>query len=226
MSFRSWVKHALPYPLTCAIARIINRPFLEDIHRNERIVEYAWVLAHVRGPRIADVGCAGSYFAEMLCFFGEVVGIDPRPTPRVRHPRFRRESKVSYGAPYDTVVCISVLEHLPRTAARQLIWQMLEALTSTGQCLVTVPLSPVVQRFKGYQPYTLSEVYDWPGCDTFSVFRREREGYWKMLNADAVDVHDGADATIEAIVEHLPESTEHQVNAVACVRLTKTDASA
>ena len=196
MSVRQWVKAHLPYSVVCAIARTINRPFLEDIHRNERIVEYAWVLHHVRGPLIADVGCAGSYFAEMLCFFGNVVGIDPRPTPKITHPRFRRETKVSYGAPYDTVVCVSVLEHLPRTAAKQLIWQMVEALAPAGQCLITVPCGRE-RDFRGYQPFTPEEIAQWPG-----------------------------EPQVAVVTRHFGPNQEHRVGHVALVRLVRPSSAA
>ena len=107
---RHWIKSHLPYPVVTAIARAINPPFLADIQRCERLDEYAWVLKHVQGPRIVDVGYAGSYFAQMLTWWGEVTGVDPRDTPHIQSPYFRREWPwVSTG--YDTAVCVSVLEH-------------------------------------------------------------------------------------------------------------------
>ena len=172
MTLRSRVKAALPYPLTCAIARLVNRPFLADIQRSERLVEYAWVLHHVKGPRIADVGYAGSYLAEALCLFGTVVGVDPRETPAITHPHFRREAKLSHGAPYETVVCVSVLEHLPRREAHWLLWQMVESLTPTGQALVTVPCGSE-GPFHGYQPFSEAELEVWPGVQTVQVVTRQ-----------------------------------------------------
>lgn len=221
--WRTRIKQALPYWLTCAISRVINPPLLADLHRSERIVEYAWVLGelgkrHPFGLPILDIGYAGSYLVEMECQFGPVVGVDPRRTPRIAHPQFVHRGPPT-GPPYYppllyTGICVSVLEHLAREEAGKI----LETLGRCQQAFITVPLAPTAHQFKGYRPFTLAEIWDWPGCVEFSVYRRE-DGWWRSLNGAFIGVGMGQDMILEAIVEHLPESSEHQVNAVALVRL-------
>ena len=154
---RTRVKEALPYWLTCAIARALNPTFLADIHRCERLDEYAWVLKHVQGPRIVDVGYAGSYFAQMLTEWGQVTGVDPRDAPHIPCPRFHREWPW-IGTGYDTAVCVSVLEHLSREDAYALVERM---YVRSKQVLITVPYGS--GRFMGYQPFTDEELARFPG---------------------------------------------------------------
>lgn len=188
---RHWIKAVLPYPLVCAVARAINQPFLADVQRSERLTEYAWVLHQVRGPLIADVGYAGSYFAEMLCQVGRVVGIDPRDTPQIAHPNFTRVWPFSWETTggFSTIVCISVLEHLPREEANRLVSQMTHALAPGGRLLITTPTGHEAP-FRGYAPFTRSELDAWGGHVT--VVRR-RPG----------------------------ENQEHDVATVALVRITR-----
>lgn len=223
MDVRNWLKHQLPYWLTCAISRAINPPFLSDLHRSERLVEYAWVLAHLGkyhppGQRIADVGYAGSYLAEAFCQFGPVVGIDPLKTPQITHPRFQASWPFRLSdltpAPY-TGICISVLEHLPREEALEII----DELCQLPQALITVPVAPLATKFRGYTPFTLSEIWDWADEASFEVFRREPEGWWLKIDGAYLGAPEGTLTILNRLVEHLPESTEHRVNAVACVRL-------
>ncbi len=189
-SLRTRVKGWLPFWLTTAIARAINRPWLEPEHRCERLWEYAWVLNNVRGPRIADVGYASSYLAEALCLFGDVDGVDPRDEPRIVHPRFRRLPAGRLSADtYDTIVCISVLEHLSRPVASRLVGEMYAALVPGGQALLTVPCGNE-GPFRGYNPFTTAEIQRWPGY----VEHRAIQRAWRP-------------------------NTEHEVTCVALVRL-------
>lgn len=215
MNIRNTLKHCLPYPITCAIARMVNRPFLEDIHRCERIVEYAWVIRNLRVGRLLDFGCAGSYFTEMLCQFGDVVGCDPRRTPVIAHPRLSYEWPLqSIG--FDTILAVSVLEHhLP---ADEIVKDLLWRLHPKGQLMITVPTSATPLTFHGYRTFTQQDFQRWMlfgqerPCHLGGTFFRRTDRGWEMLNA----------AGHESLLnEQLPDSTEHQVNAVACVRLVK-----
>ena len=203
MTLRTRVKEMLPYWLTCAIARAINRPFLEDIHRSERIVEYAWVLSQVRGPRIMDFGWAGSYFAEMLCQFGTVLGVDPRETPTITHPNFQAVELLSEVADgwSDTIVCVSVLEHLPRWDAQRYGLELVRKLAPGGQLLITVPYGDE-GPFEGYQPFSGLEIARWPGFGGQTIFTRLPTGGWSA-----------------AWSEDPGPNLTHCVRRVACVRL-------
>ena len=224
MVIRSWVKAHLPYPLVLAIARAINRPWMEDLHRTERLTEYTWVLGevaryHQDGDRILDFGYAGGYFDEMLCQFGQVTGIDPRETPPIKHPNFHREWP--WAQPlglYGTIVSISTLEHLP--TARMWVEVMLSALKPGGQLLITIPCGAEPQQFKGYRLWSLRELLFWPNLTEFTIYRREQD-YWQRLDGEFCELAEGVEASHRAISEHLPESTEHQVNGLACLRFVQ-----
>lgn len=172
-SVRHWLKSHLPYPLVCAIARATNRPWLGAEHRTERLVEYAWVLRHLVPGRILDYGYAGSYFAEALCQFGTVLGVDPRETPPICHPNFIYWSVDLWEGThtgrelrFDTIVCVSVLEHyLPFTDT---VCRLRAQLAPGGVLLVTVPVGPP-QRFKGYRTITEEELAPLGGVIRYRV---------------------------------------------------------
>lgn len=173
MSLRAWAKEHLPYPVVTALARAGARPFLEQESRCERIVEYAWVMRFLEGTRFLDFGYAGSYFPAMLSAFGSVDGVDLRQTPRdlSQCPRFKHYREIPVGAQYDTIVCVSVLEH--HLDVRYWIRRFFEHLAPNGQMLLTFPTGPG-QVFKGYREVTRRElpshaqwtVVDWQGPNT------------------------------------------------------------
>ncbi len=207
---RSWVKAHLPYGVVCAVARLVNRPWLEDLHRCERIVEYPWVLGwmayHPPGTPVMDFGYAGGYLAEALAILtpDPVVGVDPRATPLIRHPNFRREWPLT-STGYGTILCVSVFEHyLPESTIADL-WGR---LVPGGQLLVTVPFSNLLQRFRGYRTITHTEVSRWPGAPQVWWYTRAGQSWYRRPGAG-----------------YLPRSTEYQVNAVACIRLTRPGGS-
>lgn len=141
------MKNLLPYELTCAVARLINRPFLEQESRCERIVEYAWVLNNMRPGRTLDFGYAGSYFARALCLFGPVHGVDLRHTPKIAHPQFIHFTSIPM-VQYDNIVCVSVLEH--HLDVRHWIKEFLQHLKPDGQILMTFPTGDG-RVFQGYR---------------------------------------------------------------------------
>lgn len=206
MFLRSWLKHHLPYPLTCAISELINPPMLAQEQRSERLTEYSWVLHqmgkhHPTGGRILDFGYAGSYFAEALCQFGQVMGCDLRRTPEIRHPNFHHVGELPRGDTFDTIVCLSVLEHY--LDADSWVRRFMQQLAPGGQVLITVPTGHP-QHFRGYRTYLPSTILAWPGQVTIDYFHRTARGWL-------------------AGAGFFPDSTEHQVNVVACVRITNRD---
>lgn len=208
LSLRQWLKHRLPYSVTCAIARAISVPFLAQEQRCERLWEYSWVLHHVKGPRIMDFGYAGSYLAEALCQFGAVVGVDPRDTPRIAHLRFhgvRRLAEVSGS--FNTIVCVSVLEHyLPYKGLVQDLYARLEP---GGQLLITHPTTLwEPYQFRGYQELRP----EWPRLlPTASVATK----VWLLTAGGWVA------ESPEALLEFEGPNTEHRTTTLACTRITR-----
>ena len=214
MTVRNWVKHALPYAVTCAVARGLNPPFLADIQRCERLQEYAWVLGqvgqhHPVGGPLLDFGYAGSYFAEALCQFGAVVGVDLRHTPRIRHPWFAPQTTLdAAGGPYATIVCVSVLEHY--LDVRAWVARLFASLRPGGQLLLTYPTTlDAPKRFRGYQELSVP----WGAL-----------GY--LVNGHEVFLRTGGGWLpygVAARAQWLGPNTEHRVTTLACVRLVRLE---
>ena len=182
-----------------------------------------WILGqvgkyHSMGEPLLYFGYAGGYLAEALCQLGPVTGVDPRKTPEILNPNFMREwpwpRPLNY---YGTSVCVSVLEHLPDLHN---VDGLLAVTKPGGQVLITIPCGPSAAQFRGYRLWALKELMEWPSLHAFTVFRRE-EGWWRTLGPEFLQVK--SEASYRVIVEHLPDSSEHQVNAVFCARLVKPD---
>lgn len=200
---RQWIKHHLPYGLTCGIARLINRPFLEPESRCERLVEYTWVLNNMKPGRTLDFGYAGSYLAQALCFFGPVDGVDLRRTPPIRHENFSHYRDIPNGALYDNIVCVSVLEHIfchnePCChCAADIVDSFYQHLAPGGQVLLTYPLG-IGKRFKGY----------------------------RELNVSILGISDNPKWRMECLgVGETALNTEHKTSLLALTRLTRPQPS-
>lgn len=111
------------------------------------------ILAHVRGPRILDVGCASTHVrpestrwlhGRLVEEFGEVVGIDrdPEGVRRMREagygPLFVADAdRLAVRGAFDTIVAGEVLEHLGEPAA--FLRGAREALAADGRIVLTTP---------------------------------------------------------------------------------------
>lgn len=226
---RTRIKEALPWWLSCAIARAINRPWLSEEHRTERLAEYSWVLGelgkhHPYGAPILDVGSAGGYFEEALCHFGPVTGVDPkRESPAIVHPDYTHQWPWHQELErYHTTISVSTIEHLPD--GEEYIGLMLASVIEGGQVLFTVPCGVQGQQFIGYRLWAITELCNLamiaPMELTVFVRREHPRGhYWQRLSGQFCGGVEGKTMSLSALREHLPDSSEHQVNAVACVRL-------
>lgn len=194
---RSWLKHHLPYPLTCAIARLINQPMLAQEQRSERLTEYTWVLNRMKPGKTLDMGYAGSYFAEALCQFGPVIGCDPKRFP-ISHSDFSYEWPLASRG-FNNIVCVSVLEHYLDYDA--IVTDLIGRLNPGGQILLTFPTGHP-KKFRGYQNL-YPNTPRWNINVEWTLFSRTEHGWLPNHNPFI-----------------FPENTEHQVNALACIRLT------
>ncbi len=165
------------------------KPYLYDISRLERIVEYGWVLRNLGDDvnTILDVGCAGTLFPIQLASLGyKVVGIDLRDYPYT-HPNFRFVKgdvfdidKLLPEEQFDAVTLISTLEHigiLYRTedtidldADVKTIRILSRKLTERGKILITIP----VGKFKILKRCRLpEEEFPEPVIPWLKVYDRE-----------------------------------------------------
>ena len=171
-----------------------------------------WRLAKVRpyvsrGARVLDLGCAdGVLFQRYQSVVGEVVGIDPTlprsvDLGRCRLIAGRFPDDLPDSRPFDAIVMLAVLEHIP--SAEQARWAEACArlLKPGGHVVITVP-SPVVDKILavlkalrlidgmsleehyGFEPSHVPAMFSRPGvdlvkarkfqlgCNNLYVFRR------------------------------------------------------
>lgn len=147
------------------------RTRLTDRFVNERIVEIPWVLGNLpRSPaRILDVGASESPLALMLASLGyQVTAVDLRTYP-FTHPNLEIVAgditKLNLSAKFDTVVCLSTLEHigLPVYGGREMLagdnlalQQMHRWLKPGGYLLLTVPAALKYQVRKFWRQYDVA----------------------------------------------------------------------
>jgi len=152
------------------------KPYLYDISKLERIVEYGWVLMNLGDcTTILDVGCWGTLFPIQLASLGyKVVGIDLREYP-YSHPNFRfirgdvfERGSLLPNQKFDVIILISTLEHmgilyhtehsLYLNVDRRVLSILSRKLYEKGRMLITIP----VGKFK------VLERHRQPGEDFFS----------------------------------------------------------
>lgn len=201
MNGRAWVKRMLPYWAVTAIARCINRPWLEDVHRTERLTEYTWVLKHMQEGWTLDFGSASSYFPEMLAQWGRVDTCDFRAWPKLRHPNIEFVGTPPMRGGYQNITCVSVLEHyLPQ---EETVQDLIRRLGVGGQLLMTYPTTLwQPKKFRGYQEIRrLWSRVSSAGAWSTDVFVRTRDGWVPYGEGDPIS-----------------PNTEHQVNVLGCTR--------
>ena len=86
--------------------------------------------------------------------------------------------------------------------------------------LITIPCGAAPKQFRGYRLWALRELLEWPCLEEFILYRREA-GYWQCLDGGFCGLEMGHEVNYTAVAEHLPESSEHEVHAVACLRLVR-----
>lgn len=97
-----------------------------------------------RDNRILDVGCGAGLFFDALQRFGTVEGIESDPVAldsagRWRESIFHGELNSAFrpAAPYDAILMLDVLEHVPEP--EQLLMDARALLNSDGRLVITVP---------------------------------------------------------------------------------------
>ena len=97
-----------------------------------------------RPARILDVGCGAGLFFDALARFGDVEGIESDAASAQRNEAWR--SRIAIGeldasytptAPFDLILMLDVLEHVPRADA--LIERAAAILQPSGRIVITVP---------------------------------------------------------------------------------------
>jgi 2-polyprenyl-3-methyl-5-hydroxy-6-metoxy-1,4-benzoquinol methylase len=102
------------------------------------------------GDRVLDIGSADGALFRQFAWLGPGVGIDPdvQPSAFPAHARAVRgvfPDDLQGEEPFDAIVLLAVLEHIPTEAQPRLARACRESLRAGGHVLVTVP-SPLVDR--------------------------------------------------------------------------------
>ncbi|MBD3240294.1 MAG: methyltransferase domain-containing protein [Chitinivibrionales bacterium] len=131
-----------------SMERLLRRERWAYLHPSKRW-EYPWALERAQlfpGARVLDAGCGSSIFPIYLAAQGYAVSATDINLPR--EPMRSGACAVHYveadlGAlpvraeSFDAVFCVSVLEHLPRTAMLHALGELQRVLRPGGRCLVT-----------------------------------------------------------------------------------------
>jgi SAM-dependent methyltransferase len=174
---------------------------------NERIVEIPYVyraLARVKeGASIVDVGAGESLVALSLASLGyEVTAVDPRPY-RFEHPRLRSVTdQIEEWEPdtrFDTVVCISTIEHIgigaygvpPKDGRADLAaMRRMRALTKPGGLLVLTTRygRAAVDEFqRTYDRAGIEQLLDGWEVEELILLRREGATTWSFTDEVAAE---------------------------------------
>lgn len=122
----------MPNRLTGLLSPYLRRRRIEAIRR------------YLDSPRILDYGCGIGVLADHVPperYVGVDVDPDVVQTARELHPRHRFEHLGSFGddRPYDTIIALAVIEHLPDPGAF-LRWARGLLVPAGGLIVVTTPL--------------------------------------------------------------------------------------
>ncbi len=105
------------------------------------------------GARVLDIGCAdGALFRSLDHRLAGGVGIDMDPVPastsKYHYVRGAFPAALPRGDPYDLVVALAVVEHIPEKDQPAFAAACMEALRGGGRLVITVPSARVDDLLK------------------------------------------------------------------------------
>lgn len=121
----------------------------------DRIIQYLRIrkirpyIAH--GARVLDIGCAdGALFKQLKLLIREGVGIDPDLDQSVTMKNYRLiagqfPKDLPDTQPFDVIIMLAVLEHIPPGHQEQLAKKCAQFLKPGGELVITIP-SPKADR--------------------------------------------------------------------------------
>lgn len=126
---------------------------------SERDVEIPFMLKHVKGPRVLDVGVDRSGYTSTLCDMGHTVdGVDPAPPGECKFKMVF--AHVPETEKYDSVLLISSMEHFYPTPENtetckddiETISKAIRMLNPDGRIIITVPCGESYLHVWGSSP--------------------------------------------------------------------------
>jgi len=113
---------------------------------SERDVELPFMLKHVKGPRVLDVGVDRCGYTDNLCNMGFMVhGVDPAPPGECKYMMIF--AHVPETEKYDSILLVSSIEHFCATTENldtcgydiETISKAIRMLNANGRIIITVP---------------------------------------------------------------------------------------
>ena len=189
--------------------------FFSDIHMqfpekpSDRFVEYPFAVARLPNPgaKILDIGCSGSYFPLILSSFGyDVTACDIRPYEILNHLAYDNFSFIQQDISsdplpensFDTVTCISTLEHIgiagrygkqeDVSSDLKMADQISRVVKRNGSALITIPygVAEIVSPFHRIYDHARIKKIE-AGFDVIeeSFYSLDSSGDWVSCTAQA-----------------------------------------
>ena len=164
---------------------------------NERVVETPFIFANLpRSGKILDVGACESPVSLMLASMGyKVWENDTRPND-IKHPNLKNKVGSVLDLPernyFNTVICLSVLEHIginaygnPELADldKLAVAKMYQLLRPGGKLLLTTPIDTYHHGIYRARIYTIAELKDFlhPFSKTeIKIGYKDRKEVWRI----------------------------------------------
>jgi len=132
----------------------------------QHLVRYVWALKWCVGKRVLDAGCGAGYGTWLLAHVArEAIGIDcaaeavakaqERYGAGVKAFRAHRIEDIGTQHPFDTVVCLEVLEHLDDMEVG--LAKLLELTAPDGTLLLSVPVRQGLNAWHHGRDYSVAD---------------------------------------------------------------------
>ncbi len=164
--------------------------------------EYPWAIisSGVRaGMKVLDAGCGNSIFPIYLAKNGcDVTAADLKMDTRLAdihgvgiHYHIGTITDLPFeDDSFDTVFCLSVLEHLPEHETAAAVRELVRVLRPTGKFVVTVDYFDDLEQTIHFEMNGRHRIVDWPIFD-------EEQLYSRIINASGLPLHGTTDFGVD-----------------------------
>ncbi|HUC12939.1 MAG TPA: class I SAM-dependent methyltransferase [Acidimicrobiales bacterium] len=234
-----WLRLSRLSSRVSTMERKLRGPFAWQANSPVRRWEYPWVAAQLpTGGRLLEIGGAmsGLQFALATDKGGEVHNVDPfydygnGPGEYAMPPEGRHEQlNATYGTnvvlhhsvleeanvdgPFDAVLCVSVIEHMPIEAVKSTLKRADELLKSGGRLVLTLDL------FLDVTPFCSAESNRW-GTNVAPAMIAEFTGY-RLVEGDRRELLGFPEFSPDYVMSNLWDYLSYRSNLAQCFVLEK-----